>query len=358
MEAFVNTIARGGIFAAACVLGAGAAYAGCTANLTADRELNVRSGPSTNYAPVGKIPGRACGIRIGNCEDGWCRVNYEGIRGYSSETYLRRTGGAENRGDDQQETVEQFLNIAKQIFQQLADDPDWERLGVVEVGRDRDRSVIQLNRNDGRFDRLRMGVRGNDVDIRRIVVVYGNGKRHNLRYRNVVEAGGETGEIELRGQRGRFIDRIIIVHQKDRRRGRPAEIAVWGHKTAEGRGRGNRGQDRIGLGPAWKPLATQTANRERDRDVIQLGRDEGSFNAFRLRAVGNDVRIRRVRVVYGNGNAHNIDIGSRVSEGDYSDPIELRGQKGRFVRRVIVVHDTVSRGPRAKVELWGREQAR
>lgn len=346
-----------GTFSAALLVSSGLAYAGCTANLTADRELNVRSGPSTNYQPVGKIPGRACRIRIGECDDGWCEVDYRGISGYASNHYLQRTreGGNRERAESDQDLLNKWLDIAQSVFAQLQDDPDWENLGTIEVGRDRERSVIQLDRGDGRFDALRMRVRGSDVNFRRVVVVYGNGKRDNLDFDRVVDAGDESGEIALRGRRGRFINRIILVHEKARRRGRAAEVQVWAHKTAEGRvGRGDR-PDRPNFGRDWKRVASKEVDRRRDRDVIQLGREDGRFDEFRLRVLDNDVRIRRLRVVYGNGKAHNLDVERRIGEGEATDPISLRGRNGRFIDRVVLVYDTVGRGPKATVELWAHQ---
>jgi hypothetical protein len=322
-----------GTFSAAMLVSSGLAYAGCTANLTADRELNVRSGPSTNFQPVGKIPGQACRIRIGDCNDGWCEVDYRGISGYASNHYLQRTreGGNRERAESDEDLLNKWLHIAQNVFAQLQDDPDWENLGSVEVGRDRDRSVIQLDRTDGRFDALRMRVRGSDVNFRRVVVVYGNGKRHNLDFDRVVDAGEETGEIALRGQQGRFINRIILVHEKAQRRGRPAEVQVWAHKTAEGRTARPGRPDRPNFGRDWKRVASKEVDRRRDRDVIQLDRKDGRFDEFRLRVLDNDVRIRRMRVEYGNGAAHDLDVDRRINEGDATEPITIRRRNGRYI---------------------------
>jgi uncharacterized protein YraI len=79
-----------GVFAVAAGWLATPANAACTDKLTADRELNIRSGPSVSYEPIARIPGDACGVRMGVCRDGWCRVNYRGIRGWASAQYLQR----------------------------------------------------------------------------------------------------------------------------------------------------------------------------------------------------------------------------------------------------------------------------
>jgi Bacterial SH3 domain len=344
-------VGSGGLVLALTML-AGSAHAGCTSNLSAERELNIRSGPATSYDPVGRIPGDACGIRIRSCDDGWCRISYRGTEGYSSEFYLRRTENRERagrRGDDN--GFEKWLDVAGEIFAKLSRDPDWERIGALEVGRDRDRDVIQLDRRDGRFDALRMRVRGAPVDIRRVVVVYGNGKRDRLDFDRTIRRNGETGELALRGNNGRFIDRIILVHQKARRAGRPSEVEIWGRKSSDGRRRGPQ----AGLGPDWERLGAKSVDRKRDRDVIRLSRRDGRFDALRLAADRNDVRIRRVAVKYGNGSQHEVEVDRRIRNGELSDVIELRGKRGRFIDQVVLVYETVGRGPRARVEVWGRE---
>jgi len=352
MKKFPFTCVGGGGFVLAATMLAGSAHAGCTDNLSADRELNIRSGPSTSYNSVGRIPGDVCGIRIRNCDDGWCRVSYRGTDGYSSQFYLRRTEGRDRAARrDNDDGFEKWLDVAGEIFAELSRSPDWERIGVLQVDRDRDRDVIQLDRRDGRFDALRMRVRGAPVDIRRVVVVYGNGKRDRLDFDRTIDRNGETGELALRGNNGRFIDRIILVHQKARRRGRPSEVEIWARKTSEGRGRGPQ----VRLGPDWERLGAKSVDRKRDRDVIRLSRRDGSFDALRLAADRNDVRIRRVAVKYGNGVQHEVEVDRRLRDGELSDVIELRGKRGRFIDQVVLVYETVGRGPRARVEVWGRE---
>jgi hypothetical protein len=293
---------------------------------------------------VGRIPGDACGIRIESCDDGWCRVTYNGTTGFASAFYLQKSGS------DTRRTIRKWADFGKSIFRELASDARWERLGQLEVGRNRDRDVIQLDRRDGRFDALRMRVRGNDVDFRRIVVVYGNGQRDNLDFSRTVGRNDETGELDLRGAQGRFIDRIVLVYRTADRRGPAAEVEIWARKTNDGPAR-----DRfVGFGRDWERLGVKGVDRRRDRDVIQLSRRDGSFDALRLRVLRNDVRIRRVRVEYGNGQSHDLEVDRRLSEGEASDILDLRGRHGRFIDKVTLIYDTVGRGPTAEVELWGR----
>ncbi len=213
-----------GVFAATVWIGATAATAGCTDNLTADRELNIRTGPSTSSDPIARIPGEACGIRIGRCSDGWCQVTYRGVEGFASTFYLQRTEERRRRNP-------RWEGIAERNFAPLRSDSRWQPVGTLDVDQRRNRDVIQLDRRDGRFDALRIRVRGAPVRFSRLVVVYGNGVRDNLGVARLIGPNEESGLLELRGNRGRFIDRIIFVYGPARPRGRSAEVEVWARSS-------------------------------------------------------------------------------------------------------------------------------
>lgn len=120
---------------------------------------------------------------------------------------------------------------------------------------------------------------------------------------------------------------------------------------------GDRHRDRAPrhrFGPDWERIGSARVDRRRDRDVIRIGRDAGRFDALRLRALDNDVRIRRVRVHYGNGQSQSVNVDRRIGEGEASNVIELRGRRGRAIEQVELVYDTQSRGPRAELEVWGQ----
>jgi len=100
--------------------------------------------------------------------------------------------------------------------------------------------------------------------------------------------------------------------------------------TAQRRDR-DRSRDWVQLG------CQQVSFRGRDRDSIQVGRQEGRFRAIRLRARGNDVEVRRVSVVYGNGNADDLDVQRVIRSGGRTEPLDLRGGD-RAIRRIDMVY--------------------
>src|ERR1044072_7502039 len=80
------------------LLGAGAALllstgAALAVPATAQNDLNVRSGPGTQYPVVGSIQGGET-VDVGGCTGSWCQVSFSGGSGYASRSYLAMGGGA------------------------------------------------------------------------------------------------------------------------------------------------------------------------------------------------------------------------------------------------------------------------
>lgn len=74
---------RLGLAAAACLVG-GAAWA---YPAQVSRDLNLRTGPGTNYEVIATMPGGAV-VDVEGCRDSWCRVDYRGRAGWASARYL------------------------------------------------------------------------------------------------------------------------------------------------------------------------------------------------------------------------------------------------------------------------------
>ena len=79
------------------LLGAGAALllstgAALALPATAQTDLNVRSGPGTQYQVVGSIQGGET-VDVGSCAGSWCQVSFNGGSGYASRNYLAMGGG-------------------------------------------------------------------------------------------------------------------------------------------------------------------------------------------------------------------------------------------------------------------------
>jgi hypothetical protein len=86
----------------------------------------------------------------------------------------------------------------------------------------------------------------------------------------------------------------------------------------------------------WERLGCEEVGRRTDRDVIKVGRREGRFEAIRLTASGNDVRVEDLKVVYANGRPDDIRVRSELREGSETRPLDLQG-RDRAIDRIELV---------------------
>jgi hypothetical protein len=89
---------------------------------------------------------------------------------------------------------------------------DWAELGCQRVslfGVDHD--VIDVGRREGRFKAIRLHVRGADIQMLDLKVVYGNGEPDHIPVRAVIRRGDRTRPLDLRG-RERVIRRIEMTY--------------------------------------------------------------------------------------------------------------------------------------------------
>ena len=246
---------------------------------------------------------------------------------------------------------------------------EWELLGEKDVGFGTDRDVVRVGRSEGRFDRLQLRVRHNDIEILDLKVVYANGEVDDIPVRHFIRAGSETRPLDLRGDRGRRIDRIEMVYRSRANFRGQALVQVWGDSVRRGdsgrdegrRGdrdegrRGDRAEARQGDRRQydWELLGTRKVGLLADRDVIEVGRGEGKFRKIKLRVRGNDIHFFDLKVVYGNGQVDDISVRENIREGGETRALDLRG-RDRAIRRIEMVYGRAPnlRGS-ATVEVWG-----
>ncbi|MDX2203291.1 MAG: hypothetical protein NW223_11120 [Hyphomicrobiaceae bacterium] len=90
---------------------------------------------------------------------------------------------------------------------------DWTELGCQQVslfGKDRD--SIRVGRREGRFKAIRLHVRGADVEMLDLKVVYANGQPDDVPVRAVIREGSRTRPLDLQGWE-RAIDRVEMVYR-------------------------------------------------------------------------------------------------------------------------------------------------
>lgn len=220
-------------------------------------------------------------------------------------------------------------------------DDHWELLGSQSVGFRGDRDVIRVGRREGRYESLVLGVKQGDVEIREMIVVFGNGERQSFRVDGVIQDGQRTRPIDLRGG-DRAIDRIEFVYRSVGRRWRDdrAVVEVYGRQDNR---RADRGPPpgppprRWGGPPEWVELGCRSvALFGADRDTIPVGRRDGRFKAVKFRAEGQKIHLLDARIIYSNGEPDNLQIRADIPKGGETAPISVRGRT-RSIDRIEIV---------------------
>ncbi|MEG0948167.1 MAG: hypothetical protein RR212_07725 [Bacteroidales bacterium] len=114
----------------------------------------------------------------------------------------------------------------------------WEKLGEKSVSLHTERDVIR-SAHKGFFSHIKIHVKGNPVDFKKVYVKFLDGSTQEIHLRKIIPAGGESREINLRGNK-RIIKEIVFYYKaKPRKKGdrnnrhRPsytprASVSVWG----------------------------------------------------------------------------------------------------------------------------------
>jgi hypothetical protein len=209
---------------------------------------------------------------------------------------------------------------------------DWELLGSQTVGFQVDRDVIRVGRGEGRFTRIALEARNNDVFLMDLKVVFLNGQTQDIPVRALIRAGSRTRPLDLAGgERG--IRQIEMVYRARPGFGGRATLNVYGEQDRRpGPGAGpGPGPDR------WDELGCQKVGFLVDRDVVRVGRQEGRFRAIRLRVSGNRVHMMDLKVVYANGQPDDIQVREEIRAGGQTRPLELRGER-RAINQIEMVY--------------------
>jgi hypothetical protein len=84
-------------------------------------------------------------------------------------------------------------------------------LGERRVSFIQDHDRIEVGRREGRFTKLRLKVHHNDIELRRIVVQFGNGQVEDAEFHRLIRQGGEADvRLTTRWSEGRHIRHVDL----------------------------------------------------------------------------------------------------------------------------------------------------
>lgn len=104
---------------------------------------------------------------------------------------------------------------------------DWELLGRREVDFKGDRDRIEVGRSEGKFRQLRFTVTGGSIEMRDMVVTFGDGKKFSPNLSAHFDEKSSSRVIDLPGDR-RVIKSVDFVYRSTRRRDGKATVSLYG----------------------------------------------------------------------------------------------------------------------------------
>jgi hypothetical protein len=104
---------------------------------------------------------------------------------------------------------------------------EWNHLGDKHVDGNSDHDKISLGSSEGRFRQLQIRVEDAPVSFKRVVVHFGNGTDEELQFREVINAGGSTRAMDLRGRR-RVIKSVEFWYEKVNEGSKRPTVRLYG----------------------------------------------------------------------------------------------------------------------------------
>ena len=210
--------------------------------------------------------------------------------------------------------------------------PEWELIGKQRVaGYGTNLDTIIVPPRAGPFSSIRLKAVRQNVYVLNLRVAFNNGKSQVVRLKQNIRKGESTRPLKLDGY-NRGIEHIELVYRGRPGSGRRGVLEVYGEKAKPARP--PKRADR------WEKLGCQKVGFGADRDVIRVGRNEGRFNAIRLRVSGNSVYMIDLKVIYGRGQPDDIQMRRQIRAGTETRPLDLRGEQ-RAIKQIEMVYSSV-----------------
>ena len=184
------------------------------------------------------------------------------------------------------------------------------------------RDVVEVGAREGAFKAIRFEVKGNDVEVLDLKIVYGNGNGEDIRVRQTFKAGSSSRVIDLKGFK-RAIKQIIVTYVA---RG-PARIQFFGVEGAM-------------AAPAWENLGCKDVKFSVDHDTLKVGRKDGAFKAIKISVKQAPVEFFGARVVFGNGKKQDLKFRDVIRPGGETRAIDLAGNY-RGIDRIELLYRSI-----------------
>jgi translation initiation factor IF-1 len=218
-----------------------------------------------------------------------------------------------------------------------------ELLGQREVDFRADNDVIEVGRSEGRFQKIRVVVRGAPIELRDMKVVFEDDSVVDVPRRSRILRENSDFVIDLPGDR-RVIKRITFLYRSVNPREGKATVLVYGDHGRDIRRESRR--DEL--------LGQREVDFRADNDVIEVGRSEGRFRKLRVIVRGAPIELRDMKVIFEDNSVLDVTRRSRILRENSDFVIDLPGER-RVIQRIDFQYRSVDRREgKATVLVYGR----
>ena len=194
---------------------------------------------------------------------------------------------------------------------------NWKKVGSVTFLDPFLEQVIPIDEASGHLRAVRFVVKGADVEIASVRILYASGRSEDIRVKSVFRAGTTSRNIDLPGE-VRQVKSITVVY---RAHGQATFDIIGDVKEV----------------PQWVQLGCKSVGFFADRDVIQANGGDRNFTAIRLRVASLPVEFYELTLVYGNGKKQTYKVRVKVPAGTTTIGIDLIGEK-RAISRIELIY--------------------
>lgn len=103
----------------------------------------------------------------------------------------------------------------------------------------------------------------------------------------------------------------------------------------------------------WEMLGEQTVDGKRDRDKIQVGRDEGKFTRLTLVVLDSELELLDLEIKFAKGKPFRPEVRQVFAENSRTRVIDLPGDR-RVIKWIELRYKNLPGGGRARVQVWGK----
>lgn len=111
---------------------------------------------------------------------------------------------------------------------------------------------------------------------------------------------------------------------------------------------------RDGRAGSWRLIGTVQANFKADHDTIVVAGPNDDFRKLKFKVTDAPLKLRRVVVIYDNGEPDRLEVRQDIKKGGESRQIDLKGAGKRSLRKIEFWYETkgILQG-RADVTVFG-----